>query len=133
MKKLIVFLFGIAILSSCNIRRNDGNWNDNIHLSQKKVEFSAQADSVTITTKGGWWWINDVNFQDSTYYYIYTENNFSDELFTISDNDFSVTKIDENTIFIKINMNATGYERTMYIHLEDGDYFDDIRIIQKAE
>ena len=60
----------ISLFSSCSDKEDpDGKWDDNIKLSTKSAEFSAGADSITITTEGTWWWINYITVNSKTYYY----------------------------------------------------------------
>jgi len=131
MKKAIIFIVGITIFISCS--KKDGIWDDNIILSAKKATFSAESDSITITTEGGWWWITDVKFQEKIYLAIYTEDDFTGDFITFSDDDFLVKKINKHTLFIKVNKNNSGYQRFLYVNLEAGDYFDSVKITQLAK
>lgn len=59
------FIF-IGTLFSCD--RKEGDWDDNIKLSTKSVEFSALSDSATITTGGSWWWVSDVSVNNEWFF-----------------------------------------------------------------
>jgi len=59
-KAQFILLILTAVLFSCSDEK-DGDWDDNIGLSQKEVQFDASENSIVITTKGEGWWINDVS------------------------------------------------------------------------
>uniref|UniRef100_UPI00321666ED hypothetical protein n=1 Tax=uncultured Draconibacterium sp. TaxID=1573823 RepID=UPI00321666ED len=132
-----VTLLIIAILSTISCSDKDdpiGLWDDNIQLSKKDVVFTSKTDSVTITTKGSWWWIDNISFQDSTYsYYGRDDINLESGSYYITEDDFIVERRDKNTLFIKLNQNNTGKKRNMDITVEAGNYFDHIFIEQAAE
>lgn len=130
MKKIITILLflGMVFLSSCG-----GKWNDKIKLSIKNVEFSSGEDSVTITTKGTTWWINNVSLNDTIYRYYDNENiDLLADSYLIKESSFIIEKLNNTTLFIKLNKNSTGKERILKITLEAGDYFDYINITQLA-
>jgi len=128
MKKIItIFLLGIVFLSSC------GKWNDKIKLSEKNVEFSSGEDSVKITTKGTTWWIDNVSLNDTIYRYYDNENvDLLADSYIIKESSFIIEKLNNKTLFIKLNRNSTGRERVLKITLQAGDYFDYINIRQLA-
>jgi len=134
MKKTMILVIGMFILISCKDKENPiGKWDDNIKLSTKSVELTAQADSVTITTQGDWWWIDGISFQDSTYSYYNREDiNLESDAYSIKEDAFTVERRDKNTLFVRLKENNTGAERTMNIGLEAGDYFDHVSIKQAA-
>lgn len=134
MKKTMILVIGMVILISCKDKLNPiGKWDDNIKLSTKSVELTAQADSVTITTEGDWWWVDGISFQDSTYSYYNREDiNLESDAYSIKEDAFTVERRDKNTLFVRLNENNTGTERTMLIGLEAGDYFDHVSIQQAA-
>jgi len=134
MKKTMILVIGMFILISCKDKENPiGKWDDNIKLSTKSVELTAQADSVTITTQGDWWWIDGISFQDSTYSYYNREDiNLESDAYSIQEDAFTVERRDKNTLFVRLKENNTGAERTMNIGLEAGDYFDHVSIKQAA-
>lgn len=134
MKKAMVLVFGIFILISCKDNENPiGKWDDVIKLSTKSVELTARADSVTITTRGDWWWVDGISFQDSTYSYYNREDiNLESDAYSINEDAFTVERRDKNTLFVRLKENNTGAERTMLIGLEAGDYFDHVSIKQAA-
>jgi len=129
MKKIITILLflGIVFLSSC------GKWNDKIKLSVKNVEFSSGEDSVKITTKGTTWWIDNVSLNDTIYSYYDNENiDLLADSYLIKESSFIIEKLNNTTLFIKLNKNSTGKERILKITLQAGDYFDYINITQLA-
>ncbi len=134
MKKIILPFIGLFIMISCSDKKDPiGKWDDNIKLSTKSVEFTAKADSVTISTKGNWWWIDGITFENSRYSYYQREDiNLESESYSIKEDQFTVERRNKNTLFIKLNENNTGKERSMHISLEAGDYFDYVNIKQAA-
>jgi hypothetical protein len=120
----------IIILLSCEDKEDlIGIWDDNIKLSTKSADFTAATDSITITTEGEWWWVNNVTFQDSIYTY-----NMAAELdsYSIQEDCFTIERRNKRQLFIKINENNSGIERLLCITLEAGDYFDYVTINQAA-
>jgi len=134
MNKIIILLLGVLLMSSCSDKKNiDGKWSDIIKLSVKKVDFSAKADSVIITTKGDWWWIDEILFGDTIYSYNGRNDiNLESDSYTIKEDCFVVERRDKNTLFVKLNENDTGEKRVMTIGIEAGDYFDGVTINQAA-
>jgi hypothetical protein len=127
--------FFIVFLSSCNdIFRQKGDWDDNIKLSTKNVDFKSGADSVIIKTQGTWWWVDGISVNDSNYHYYGREDiNLESENYKITEDFFIVERQDKNTLFIKMDENNTGEIRLMNISLEAGDYFDQVSIKQAAK
>ena len=133
MKKVIVLFLSIALFSSCDKTRLDGDWDDIIKLSTNKVEFGAKADSVIIKTEGDGWWIEHIRLNDSFYSYYGSDSiDLESDHYKIVEDDFVVERRDKNTLFVKLTDNLTGEERKMVISLEAGDYFDGVVITQKS-
>ena len=134
MKKTMLLFVSIFIIMSCSDEEEPiGKWDDIIKLSTSNVEFGAGTDSVTITTEGDWWWINDISFEDSTYFYYHREDlNLESDSYLIKEEGFIVERRDKNTLFVKLGENNTGKERILKITLEAGNYFDYVSIKQVA-
>lgn len=134
MKKLMILVMGVFILTSCSEKEDPiGKWDDNIKLSIKSVDFTAKSDSVTITTEGDWWWIDGILFEGSTYsYYNQDDINLESDSYSIKEEHFVVERRNKNTLFVKLNENHTGMEREMNISLQAGNYFDKVIIVQSA-
>ncbi len=134
MNRVILFLLSIVLINSCNKEKPIGKWDDIIKLSTKNVEFEAKADSVLITTEGDWWWVDAIKLNDSIYQYYNNEDiNLESESYTIIEDDFIVERQDKKTLFIKLDENLTGRERMMLIGLQAGNYYDSVKIKQKAQ
>ena len=135
MKRVLIFILLvlniIIITSSCTRIRKDGDWDDNIKLSIKADEFTADGDSVIITTKGGWWWISDIIVNDN-YFYGFGINPDSDN-YRIKQDCFIVERRDIHTLFIRLDENPLNISRIVIVGLEAGDYFDRVTITQKAK
>ena len=134
MKKLLIFsplmLFIILLLSSCP--RPKGDWDDIIKLSTKSAEFSANGDSVLITTGGSWWWVSDVSVNDE-WFYNFQGINLEADSYIIKENCFNVERRDKHTLFIKVYENPLSVKRIITVGLEAGDYFDRVTITQKPK
>lgn len=56
MKKILLILALLFVFQNCEVGvQSDGDWDDNIGLSKKRIYFNAQANGVKITTKGRGW------------------------------------------------------------------------------
>jgi hypothetical protein len=134
MKNHLLLILCTVLINSCNPYTEEpiGKWHDIIKLSAKTVDFSAKADSVLITTKGDWWWINSISIGDSVYPANNREGiNLESNSYVIKENGFVVERR-KNALFVKLDENKTGIERQLKISLEAGDYFDDVCINQSA-
>lgn len=125
----LIIVFTVSFFSCTE--EKDGDWDDNIKLSAKAVNFNASSDSVTITTEGSWWWITDVSVNGD--YYGGTEDIYLDSAqYTIDHDCFVVERRDKNTLFIRLEANPLSVQRTIVVDLEAGDYFDRVTITQEA-
>ncbi len=125
---LTVFMITI---NSCS-KEKVGKWDDNIKLSNKNVEFSALADSVTITTGGSWWWISDVSV-NGVWFYNFKNINLEADSYSIKQDCFVVERRDKNTLFIKVDENPLSVQRIITVGLQAGDYGDRVTITQKPK
>jgi hypothetical protein len=136
MKKLLyVNLLFILIITvySCTVKESRmGDWEDNIKLSVKAVEFSSAGDSVTIKTGGSWWNIGGISV-DSTNYYDFPGVNRQAVSYTLKKDCFDIQRRDNHTLFIKVLSNPLSVKRIITVGLEAGDYFDSVTITQKAK
>ena len=127
MKKALIFIllvFSITlILSSC------GGWRDNIKLSTKSAEFSANGDSILITTKGNSWWLTEITV-DYNKFYNFDGIDVHADSYVVKQDCFVFQRRDKNTIFIKLEPNSNSFKRTVIFELEAGDYFDKVTITQ---
>ncbi len=138
MKKIVLSLCFVSLISlffSCSDKEDpDGKWDDNIKLSTKSAEFSADADSITITTKGTGWWINYITVNSKTYYY---DNEDADLAglynYSFQGDGVVVERRDTTRLFIKADANSSSTEKVITVSLEAGDYFDDVKITQAAQ
>src|SRR5512135_2536312 len=119
MNKLAPFitslLFFVLCLSSC------GHWHDNIKLSTKSAEFSANGDSLLITTKGGWWWVSDISVDGKHFYDFPGVDVFADS-YVLKEDCFVVERREKYTLFIKLVENPLSVDRIVTVGLEAGDY-----------
>ncbi len=127
----LLFLSSIVIFLSCSDQYDPlGKWGDNIKLSTKNVEFNSTADSVTITTEGEWWWVNEISVGDTSYHH-FEDINLEADNYVIQDTCFVVERRDKTQLFIKVDENPSNVERVIVVGLEAGDYFDRVTVKQK--
>jgi len=131
MKKNIILIL-IAIFNMSCSDSKDGDWNDNIKLSQKELRFDSLENSAIITTEGDSWWISGIFFKDGQTFdlsnFDTTANNF-----TITESTFTLERKNGKEISIKLYENTTGSERILTVGLQAGNYFDGITIIQSTD
>jgi len=128
---IIGLLAATAVLGSCTETKDEGDWDDNIHLSQKTAQFKADGDSVIITTKGTGWWVNGVTVVGKMYY-SFPDVDIEADSYVMADDGFIVERRNKTTLVIKLDANSLNTERVMRVGLEAGDYFDSVTIIQEA-
>jgi len=131
MNKNIILLLIILLNLSCTDNK-DGDWDDNIKLSQKEFQFDGLENSATITTEGSSWWISEIFFKDGETFDLSNIDTTS-ENFTITESEFTLERINGKEIVIKLFENTTGSERIFNIGLQAGNYFDGITIIQSTD
>jgi len=131
-KKLSLFALAIVtitIIISCS--KKDGDWEDNIELSQKEVIFDFGANSITITTKGHSWWISSVRLNDK---HINIEQvNTIEDSFDIIEPEFSISRRNATNVRIEVSENPSIEQRELIIGVQDGNYFDNIKITQESQ
>ncbi|WP_282122487.1 hypothetical protein [Algibacter mikhailovii] len=132
-KKLMYVVISILFLGllSCDKNTNEGAWEDNIKLSHKEINFTAESNTVLITTEGNWWWINGIALNDDWSYDI-SEIDTTQDKFLIEDTAFTIERRNTNEIHIAMTENQTSSARTLTIGVQAGNYFDSIKIIQSG-
>ncbi len=130
-KVIGLLLILISNYSCSKLDKPDGLWDDNIKLSQKDVQFTADIDSIVITTEGEWWWIHEILMNGSSYIDFSTTDTTSKN-FIFAETEFRIVRKNATEIHIEMTKNQTGAERVLFIGLEAGDYFDRIIITQSA-
>lgn len=121
----------VLFFVSCSETEYINKWDDNIHLSQKTATFNAVGDSITITTGGSGWWITEIAI-DEVIYTVMTEIDIQSESYSVTKNGITAQRRNKNTLFIKADANTLTTNRIISVGLEDGNYFDGVRITQKA-
>ena len=130
MKKVIIsnllILTIILSLLSC------GGWRDNIELSTKSAEFSANGDSILITTKGDTWVLIDV-IVDGKMYFNFDGIDVHAERYTVKLDYFIFERRELHAIFIKLDPNPLNLKRIVKLELQAGDYHDHVTITQNPK
>ncbi|MCE1198919.1 MAG: hypothetical protein LWW85_08115 [Marinilabiliales bacterium] len=127
-----IFCLLLAVVSlSCSKKAPIGQWENNIQLSQNEVIFGSQKDSITLSAKGSYWWINLAWSGDDKYRGEPSQNPASVG-YTIDLGYGRVERTGTHALFIRLNANPNKTERVVHIELEAGDYFDLVTITQKA-
>lgn len=122
----------ISVISSC-IQGTEriGESNDSIKLSTHRADLSASNDSIIITTKGTWWWVNDILVNGN--YLVFNPVETEKSTFSIHGNWFSIERYDNQSLIVRVNENKSNEERNIKITLEAGDYYDCIDVNQPAK
>lgn len=123
MKKIGLLLLSLICLISNSCDDNvDGKATDTIKLSKKDIIFSSKADQQTITTANDFWWIIEisengerVDFDRSIDPYNYKEFEFDGGWYKIQKKATSLT--------ISVVENTSEKPRSLYIHLQAGNWF----------
>lgn len=133
-KKLLMILFAmfsVLFVSCSSDELKDhpaGPSGDEIKLSKKEASFTAEANTITITTEYKKWWVNGFSLDkvriDKGTVNLLAEN------FIFKNDVFEVEKKNGNTLIISMSKNTTGAERILNIGLQSGNYFDNINITQ---
>lgn len=135
MKKIVIYgilaLFGF-FMNSCTKSENEeiiGKWDDNIKLSQKTATLNSNENSITITTESTFWWLGGISLNNKNIELADVEK--LSKNFVIANSDFQVErKEDGKKIIITLKQNNTNSERILVVSMQNGDYFDGVRIIQ---
>lgn len=132
-KKIVFGIITILFLSflSCESDTIEGKWDDNIKLSQKEINFTAESNSIVITTEGTWWWINGIGLDDD-WSFDTTGIDTSEDNFLIEENEFTIERRNADEIHINMTENQLDVKRILIINLQAGNYFDGIKIIQSG-
>ncbi|WP_316847495.1 hypothetical protein [Pedobacter psychrodurus] len=131
MKKSVFYLSCVVVfflITSCKKNPEIGKWSDNIKLSQKKVNFNANVNSIVVTTESTGWWLGGISYNKANV--DLTNINKTDQGFVVTHADFRVERKDGNKILITMNQNTTHADRLLTIGLQNGDYFDGVEITQ---
>jgi hypothetical protein len=116
------------IFFACSKRAPAGDWSDVIKLSGKEFDFKSARDSVLVTAKGKWWAVSYVGLDTNT---INVYSSTTDPCnFSYSDSILKIIGKSCDTLFIEMNANHSGAERTLRIGLWAGDYHDGLEIVQ---
>ncbi|WP_276379850.1 hypothetical protein [Flavobacterium sp. H4147] len=136
MKTRLLFTLFSALsffIISCSSDENNGGGvigggSDPIKLSNKKISFSSEANSVTITSQSKWWKIGDIRLNDEKFGF--NSEIAAQQSFILKYNEFQIERKEGTTIIININKNTTNQDRNLIITLQEGNYYDNINISQ---
>ena len=130
MKK--VFISNLLILTIILSLLSCGKWPDNIKLSTKSAEFSANGDSILITTKGDTWVLMDITI-DGKRYFNFDGTDVHAENYTVKMDYLIFERRELHALFIKLEPNPLNLNRRVIFGLQAGDYHDDVTITQKPK
>ncbi len=85
---------------------------------------------ATITTGTNSWWLIEISLNDSLI--DLQQINQTSQNIVIETSEFKVERLNGNVIKIKMNANVTNRVRTLIITLQNGDYFDRVKVVQNA-
>ena len=129
MKKIIALTLLLLVVLSCSDSK-DGDWDDNIKLSQKEVQFSSTNNNVEISTEGTGWWIDEVTMNGEPFDLDGIDT--TKENFIIEQAEFSIERKNSTEIYISMQQNQSTTERVLLIGLQAGNYFDGIKVTQSG-
>lgn len=133
MKKMLIIVLLVLTNYSCSDSDKEvGKSEDNIGLSQKEFQVDAERNSILITTEGDSWWISEIFFQNGEIFDI-SETDTTAENFIITKSDFTIERKNGKEISIEIFENTSNSQRTFFVGLQAGNYFDGISITQSSE
>lgn len=125
---IIGCLLMLGVIISC--KKEDEIKSPDIGLEQSKVIFPALADSVLVKTKYKSWHVTTVyEYIDTTETDVHSYS-YRQENDTISEDWFTMYKVRDEGIFVKVNENMLGKERKLLIFLATGNIFGQLVIIQ---
>jgi len=133
-KKVLMILLGMfsVLFVSCSSdevkEQVAGTSDDQIKLSKKEATFSAEPNTITITTGESGWRVNGFAL-DKVKVDTGTVNLLA-ESFVFKNDDFEVEKKNKNTLVITMHKNTTAKDRLLTIGLQAGNYVEDISITQ---
>jgi hypothetical protein len=131
-KNFGILIIGIIFITFFSCSKNeDGKWDDNIKLSTRLVEFNSNENLTTITTETNSWWLDGIAFNGNQI--DLQQINQTSQNFIVENSDFTIERVNGNVIKIKMKENLTSIERIINIALQNGNYFDGIKIIQKGK
>lgn len=136
MKKLFIIamtLLMVGTFTSCSGDDKPGDWEDNIKLSTRTVDFDINRGSSVVTTGKQGWWFGSVEIAGKHYYPEHTGNNPGEELTAITAEWLTVRKTDGKTILVFVEKNLTEADRSAVIVLQNGNYFDRITVTQTKD
>ena len=116
--------------------RKDGDWIDQVGLSQDSVMFNSEEDSIVIATKYITWWLRSFTFYETSdisskksYYTCTLEEREKSRTVGVEVKYEWLTvyaSSQEKVVKIKVDKNNTGKTRYWSITLQGGDYFGHI-------
>jgi hypothetical protein len=129
--KITLLLF-LSISFSCNDIDLDclGCQNDTIGLSKKVIQFSSESNSTTITTKGGDWWLSEINLDGKNVDLSHIQKNANQ--FKVETSDFIFERKNAKEIFIHMNQNLSGKEKKLGVLLTHLNYGAHLNVIQSS-
>jgi len=131
-KLLVGIILMLFIACSANDDPVYGKWGDIIKLSEKELSVNAESNSIVITTKGTWWWLNGIELDDNQNY-DFSRTDTTQDNFLIEETEFNIERRNANEIHIFLTENESDSDRILTVFLQAGDYFDRITVTQSGK
>ena len=131
--KLIGLLLFITLITSCTNSKEDclGCQNDTINLSKKLIEFDAEQNATTISTKGTNWILVEISYNNNII--DLSGINTTATSFKVENDAFIFERKKSNEIYIEMSANYTGKEKKLIAILQDKNYFGQIAVLQTVD
>ena len=138
--KNIIYLCILSILIATNACSRSGFGTETVGPSLRSYNFGAEGGSVTITTRGTFWWISEWDFRTygSTTFVEFTRGRLPsgiriEEVVKVKSDWFEVTKETARKLRIEVQSNETGEQRLFRILLDQGNVGVFVTITQAAK
>lgn len=119
---LLVLAF---IMISCNSHEKN-----NIGLSTKYLEMSAQSGTSVVFVDGKDWWVNDVSVEGVRLYA--APEDIEKDCESIEGEWFVIEKEGDDKLHVSVMENTSTYPRKILMTVESENYFDYISVYQKG-
>ncbi|GAB6008044.1 hypothetical protein [Dysgonomonas reticulitermitis] len=128
-KFLFSFILCCALLFACDGK--EGEQNDTIKLSTKRLVFGYSASTQEITTKGEKWVIDYVTVNNVSVEDFPSQGNGNGDFYY--EGEWFQLKRTAKKLEVSVKENTTNEIRRIHIYISDANYFTSVNIEQKAK